>query len=181
MTQTPHPAAAPKVLVSAASKYGSTTEIAAHIGEVLSERGCVVTVAPPDEVEDLRSFDAIVLGSAVYMGRWRKEARQLAQRVPASGAPVWLFSSGPLGDPPQPEGDPVDVSEILESTSAREHVVFAGKVDKSRLSFGDRAVMSAVHAPEGDFRNWEKVTGWAIQIADRLRMSDVGAPELTGE
>lgn len=160
----------PRVLVSAASKYGSTAEIASRIGEVLSAEGCEVTVTPSDQVGDLGTFDAIVLGSAVYMGRWRKEARQLAQRVAANrdGTPIWLFSSGPLGEPPQPEGDPVDASEIQESTSSVEHVVFTGKIDKAKLSFRDRAVMNAVHAPEGDFRNWEEISNWAVRIADRL-------------
>lgn len=168
MEQTPSISRAPQVLVSAASKYGSTAEIAARIGEVLGENGCSVTLTPPEEVGDLASFDAIVLGSAVYMGRWRKDARKLAERIDGQGIPVWLFSSGPLGDPPKPAGDPVDIAEILALVPAVEHVVFAGKVDKASLSFPDRAVINAVKAPEGDFRNWAEIAGWARRIADRL-------------
>ena len=168
MTPIPSPAGAPRVLVSAASKYGSTTEIAARIGEVLTQNGCVVTVTPPEEVGDLSPIDAIVLGSAVYMGRWRKEARKLAERIAGRSVPVWLFSSGPLGDPPHPVEVPVDVAGILESTSAQEHVTFAGMADMSKLSFPDRAVFNAVHAAKGDFRDWEEITAWATRIADRL-------------
>ena len=69
-----------KVLVSAASKYGATGEIAQAIADVLAERGCQVTVLPPEKAGAVGEFDAVVLGSAVYMGQWMKPARQLAAR-----------------------------------------------------------------------------------------------------
>ncbi len=83
--------------------------------------------------------------------------------------PVWLFSSGPIGDPPKPEEDPVDVAGILRATKAREHRVFAGKLVKKQLSFGEKAMVLAFRAPEGDFRDWEEIKGWAVGIADALR------------
>jgi menaquinone-dependent protoporphyrinogen oxidase len=81
---------------------------------------------------------------------------------------VWLFSSGPVGDPPKPTEDPVDASSLLERTGAREHHVFAGRLDRSRLSFGERAIAMALRAPEGDFRDWDDVRAWASGIADAL-------------
>lgn len=159
-----------KILVSAGSKYGATSEIAARLGEVLASRGHDVTVAAPDDVPGLSTFDAVVLGSAVYMGRWRKDARRLALEI-ADGLArpsVWLFSSGPVGDPPRPDEDPVDVSDVFELTSAVEHVLFAGKLDKAALGFGDRAIMNALRAPEGDYRDWQEISQWAERIADRL-------------
>jgi menaquinone-dependent protoporphyrinogen oxidase len=82
----------------------------------------------------------VVLGSAVYAGHWLKPAKELVDRSGAALAtkPVWLFSSGPVGEPPKPEEDPVDVAEILEATRAREHRVFAGKIVKKQLSFPER-------------------------------------------
>lgn len=159
-----------KVLVSAASKHSSTTEIADHIGRKLRERGLDVTISPPDQVEDVADYEAVVLGSAVYAGHWMKDARALADRI-ATADPrpaVWLFSSGPIGDPPKPEDDPVDVEPILEMTSARGHCIFAGKIDKSELSLGEKAIMVAVKAPEGDFRDWDEIVVWADEIADDL-------------
>jgi len=158
-----------KVLVSAGSKHGATAEIADFIGETLARRDLDVTVAKPEEVANLIGYQAVVLGSAVYAGRWTDSAKDLAQRVAATPSPdLWLFSSGPLGDPPKPDEDPVDVSEIMEATSARGHRVFAGKIDKSKLSFGERAIMIAVRAPEGDFRDWDEITAWAESIADTI-------------
>jgi menaquinone-dependent protoporphyrinogen IX oxidase len=39
-----------RVLVTAATKYGSTAEIARTIGDVLAKRGFDTTVIPPQEV-----------------------------------------------------------------------------------------------------------------------------------
>jgi menaquinone-dependent protoporphyrinogen oxidase len=122
-----------QVLVSAGSKHGASAEIADSIGETLAGRGFDVTVAKPEEVTDVAGYQAVVLGSAVYAGHWTDPANDLAQRVAAADPKpaVWLFSSGPLGDPPKPEEDPVDVSEIVEANSARGHRVFSGKIDSA--------------------------------------------------
>jgi menaquinone-dependent protoporphyrinogen oxidase len=159
-----------KVLVCAASKYGATSEIAQAVADVLAERGCEVTVLPPQKVGAIEEFDAVVLGSAVYMGQWMKPARELAQRSAGALAarPVWLFSSGPIGEPAQPADNPVDVTKILQATEARDHQIFTGKLAKKHLKFPDRAIVSAIRAQEGDFRNWTQITDWATSIADAL-------------
>jgi menaquinone-dependent protoporphyrinogen oxidase len=160
-----------RILVTAATKYGATGEIAQAIGAVLSERGLDTTVVPPEQVQGLDDYDAVVLGSAVYAGHWLQPARELVDRSSEALAarPVWLFSSGPIGDPPKPEEDSVDVAEIMGATKAREHRVFAGKLVKRQLSFPDRAIAAALRVPEGDFRDWEEVKGWAAEIADAQR------------
>jgi menaquinone-dependent protoporphyrinogen oxidase len=160
-----------RVLVTAATKYGATSEIAQAIGEVFTERGWDAVVVPPERVQAIDSFDAVVLGSAVYAGHWLKPARELVDRSRDALAPrpVWLFSSGPIGDPPKPEEDPVDVAEIMEATKACGHRVFAGKLVKKQLSFPDRAIAAALRVPEGDFRDWEEIKAWAAEIADAQR------------
>jgi len=159
-----------KVLVCAASKYGATYEIAQAVADVLAERGCTVTVLPAEKVTTVEEFDAVVLGSAVYIGRWLKPARELAERSAAALAarPVWLFSSGPVGEPAKPADNPVDVTKVLEDTRARDHQIFTGKVVRKALSFPDRAVVSALRVQEGDFRDWAEIRTWAAGIADAL-------------
>jgi menaquinone-dependent protoporphyrinogen IX oxidase len=120
-----------RVLVTTATKYGGTAEIAAAIAEVLDEHGLEVA-------------------------------------VPLAGRPVWLFSSGPVGDPPKPEEDPVDVADLLAATEAREHRVFPGKLVRKQLSFPERAIVSVLRVPEGDFRDWTEIRKWAAGIADTL-------------
>jgi len=159
-----------RILVSAGSKHGSTAEIAERIAAVLTDRGQDVDIASPDQVTDLSSYDAVVLGSAVYAGHWVASAKELADRIAALSThpETWIFSSGPVGDPPKPEENAVDVEPILEATTAREHRVFSGKIDKAKLSFGEKAILVAVRAPEGDFRDWNEIESWANEIADQL-------------
>ncbi len=95
-----------KVLVAYASKYGSTREIAEKIGVVLKDAGFAVDVLPADKVADVGPYRAVVLGSAVYIGGWRKAAAKFlkANERALAERPVWLFSSGPTG-----QGDPVEL------------------------------------------------------------------------
>jgi menaquinone-dependent protoporphyrinogen oxidase len=69
----------------------------------------------------------------------------------------------------------IDAAPILEATNAREHRVFAGKIDRDRLAFGEKAIVVALRAPEGDFRDWEAIRGWARSIADEARSLSRGA------
>jgi menaquinone-dependent protoporphyrinogen oxidase len=159
-----------RVLVVAASKYGATAEIASTIGEVLNTHGCEATVASPDQVVGVEAYDAVVLGSAVYAGHWLKPAKELVGRLGGTlgSRPIWLFSSGPIGEPPKPEEDPVDVAAIVAATGARDHQVFTGKLDKRRLSFPEQAITIALRVPDGDFRDWDAIRSWATAIADDL-------------
>ena len=156
-----------KVLVTAATRHGSTAEIAAAIAGVLRRRGVDVDQIAPSDVHDITRYDAVVLGSAVYAGRWLKSAtafvsrweQQLTQR------PVWLFSSGPIGQPPKPAELPV-VAQIVCRTHAVEHRVLAGRLDKDGLGLLERTMVRAVRAPEGDYRDWLEINEWAAGIAD---------------
>ena len=167
-----------KVLVSVASRYGATGEIARSIGEALAERGLETAVIPPDQVQSLEGYDAVVLGSAVYAGRWLKPAREMVGRLGDSLAarPVWLFSSGPIGDPPKPEGDPTDIEELAQRTRARAHRVFGGRMERRALTFPDRAIVTAMRVPDGDYRDWVEIEGWASGIAEELGAGSLSAP-----
>jgi menaquinone-dependent protoporphyrinogen oxidase len=159
-----------KILVSAASKHGATADIARAIGDTLAEAGHEAVVLPPDAVTSLAGYDAVVIGSGLYVGHWMDAARALVERVgdELAGRPVWLFSSGPVGDPPKPEEDPVDLPQLIAATGARGHRLFAGLVDKGRLGLGEKVILAAVRAPEGDFRPWDDIRAWAREIAAEL-------------
>jgi menaquinone-dependent protoporphyrinogen oxidase len=160
-----------KVLVAAASRHGATAEIGETIGEVLRQRGLEVQVMQAEDVHDLVGYDAAVLGSAVYVGKWLGPARDLVERRADELAtmPVWLFSSGPIGDPLRPEPDEaVAVDGFVSAVRARAHRLFGGKLDKRKLGFGEKAVVVAFRAPEGDFRDWDEIRAWAEEIATDL-------------
>ncbi len=160
-----------RVLVAVASKHGSTWEIGQAIGEILHERGHRAIVVRVEDIDGLEDYDAVVLGSAVYAGHWLRPAQHFASVFSAQllSLPVWLFSSGPLGKPPR-SGDErsVSIGKMVRLTQPKGHRIFAGKLDKKQLGFAERAILTAVRAPEGDFREWEAIRGWAAAIADFL-------------
>jgi menaquinone-dependent protoporphyrinogen oxidase len=164
-----------QILVAYGSKYGATAEIAERIGEVLGEAGLAADVLPADRVDDVTPYEAVVLGSAVYIGRWQKPAVSFLKANEESLArrPVWLFSSGPTG-----EGDPVELTQgwgfpkslqpIADRIQPRDIAVFHGHVDPAKVNFIERWMIKIVKAPSGDFRDWEAITSWAKAIADAL-------------
>jgi menaquinone-dependent protoporphyrinogen oxidase len=158
--------------VASASRHGGTREIAAAIAAELREAGLEVDDLPVEEVEQIDGYDAVVLGSAVYVGKWLAPARRLVEEraEELSRRPVWLFSSGPVGRPPRPEGDAaVDVSEIVAAVGPREHRILPGRLERAELGLRERAIVKVVGAQEGDSRDWEAVGAWARGIAEALR------------
>jgi menaquinone-dependent protoporphyrinogen oxidase len=167
-------AAGRRILVTAGSKHGATHEIADAIARALQDDGVTAVSVPVERNPDPADFDAVVLGSAVYAGRWRDEARHWASTRAAvlRDRPVWLFSSGPIGEPPFPPDEPHDAPPLVQVTGARAHRVFPGRLDKSLLTFPERAMVTAMRAPLGDFRDWAAVRAWAADIATALHAEE---------
>lgn len=165
-----------EVLVAHASKYGATAEIAQRIGDVLEQAGLQVVVQPAEQVRDVTPYSAVVLGVAVYMGQWRKEAVKLleANSAPLAGKDTWIFVSGPTE-----EGDPVELMEgwvipnklkpLVDQISPHEVAVFHGAIDPDKLNFMERTVIKTVKAETGDFRDWKAIEAWAQVVAESLR------------
>jgi len=155
-------------LVAYASRHASTREIAERIAARLRELGRETDVMPVDEVRDIDSYEGVVVGSAIYYGRWLVSAVEFVRRNRAAltGRPVWLFSSGPLGT--QPGEEPAQMGELREALVARGHRVFSGALDRGRLGIAERLVARAVRAPYGDFRRWDEIDAWAETIASQL-------------
>ena len=165
-----------QVLVTYATKHGATEEIAERIGQVLRQAGLRTDVLPADRVSDLTPYNAVVLGSAVYIGRWRKEAATFlkANEKVLAERPVWLFSSGPTG-----EGDPVALTQdwhfpkalqpIADRIRPRDIAVFHGTLNIKKLNPVEKWMIKNVKAPLGDFRDWDAITSWATAIADVLK------------
>lgn len=166
-----------KVLVAYASKHGATREIAHAIANTLNNEGLKASTRELPHVENLDEYDAFVLGSAVYMGRWMKEATQfLSENADKlSKKPSWIFSSGPTG-----EGDPhellegweypAEIESAVDKIHPREVVLFHGRLEKDKLNWFSRWVVRMVKAELGDFRQWHQITEWAQAIAKELRV-----------
>ncbi|HET9416861.1 MAG TPA: flavodoxin domain-containing protein [Candidatus Limnocylindria bacterium] len=163
------------VLVTVASRHGGTGEIGEVIAGVLRDAGLEATTAAPEDVRSVDGHDAVILGSAVYAGRWIDHARAFAQRHHAElrARPVWLFSSGPIGTPLAPMEESPDGPRLERELGARMHRTFPGRINPDTLGWVERTITRMVKAPNGDFRDWEAIRAWADQIASDLRPVEV--------
>ncbi len=123
-----------KVFVCVASRHHSTQEIAEAVAQELRSAGVQADVRTPAEAPYPAGYDAVIVGSAVYMGHWLGDARAFvedhAEQLKAK--PVWLFSCGPLGsDRDKPQAEALELPRLMEWTNARGHASFFGKLDKA--------------------------------------------------
>ncbi len=159
-----------RVLVTVASRHGGTAEIGAAVARVLRDAGHEVTERGPDEVQQVGGYDAVVLGSSVYVGRLAAALRELVDRQAGQLAarPVWLFWSGPVGAPASAPQEPDDVATVARRVGAREVRCFGGRLQREELGLAERALVAMIDAEQGDFRDFADVEEWAAGIAREL-------------
>jgi menaquinone-dependent protoporphyrinogen oxidase len=156
------------ILVAYASRYGSTREVAESIAATLRGRLLDVEVRPAGEVSDLEGYAGVVLGGAIYMGRWHRDARVFAKRFAGRlwELPVAVFALGPTDDVPEHRaGSEKQFRAALgklpfEPVATR---LFGGVVDPRKLHFPFNRM------PAADVRDWDAVRVWALAVADRLQ------------
>jgi len=163
-----------RVLVAVASRHGSTLELAQAMGQALRSHGVEAEIHQVDEIPPVGTgsadeFDGILLGSALYEHRWLTAASRFAEeRSPAlRGRPVWLFSSGAVGNPAMHEG-PDELPDLQRWTGAGEHQIFPGRLDENDLDADERRVVDELGVDGGDYRDWAAVRAWAGRFADTL-------------
>lgn len=163
-----------KVLVAYASKMGATADIAEAIGAELQAHGHDVDVLDVARVADLAPYDAVVLGSALYMRGWRREAvRFLRHHVDDLRArQVWLFHSGPVGpDRDQEQDMPPTVRHLAHEIGATPAVTFPGRLEKATAK-GFLARHLATGNLADDSRDWSKVRHWSDDINAALEATE---------
>ena len=159
-----------RVLVAVGSKYGSAREVGRVIADTLQQYGFVVDFSDASDVRAVTAYDAVIIGSAVYGGLWRRDASSLTKehRELLKSRAVWTFSVGM--ENVVVEGQPKDEAyAITEAIGGREHKRFAGALDAKKLNIGERALIRALDPPLGDFRDFDEVRAWADGVAVQLR------------
>lgn len=164
-----------KILLAVATRHGATHGIADAISRELAGLGLDAPVRNLETVLDPGGYDAAILGTAIYMGHPMPVVQRFveAHEGTLAAMPVWLFASGALGtDQPVPPRPSAELDRMSERIGAREARTFGGRLEAAELSVGERIVTKAVHAPEGDFRDWEAIGAWAREIATSLLALD---------
>ena len=171
-----------RVLVTYATRAGSTGEVAAILGEVLNARGFAVDVKPIQDNPVLAGYQAVLIGSAVRMGQWLPEAVDYLKthQQALNAMPVALFTvhMNNLGEDEESEKNRnsyLDAVRPLVNPVAE--AFFAGKMDFARLSFLDRLIARLVKAPEQDLRDWNKVRAWAEEVEPMLGPTQKGGSD----
>jgi menaquinone-dependent protoporphyrinogen oxidase len=164
-----------RILVVHASRMGSTEEIAQAIGTQLTSRGFAVDVRPTTSALDAPSYDAVVVGSAVYNGHWDKHAvHYLQDQAPdLAERPTWLFQSGPCGPNASGAGTtPHHIAQICSEIGARPPRTFGGNLDPARAKTWLARRFTKGNL-SGDYRDWDAIRGFADEIADALNSAQV--------
>jgi menaquinone-dependent protoporphyrinogen oxidase len=167
-----------KILVTYASRTGSTVGVAEAIGQTLVESGAEVEVRPMEEIKDLAPYRAVVAGSAIQNKQWLPEAMQFLHTHQATLAqkPFAAFlvcMTLAIADGKYRE----HVADFLQPVRALVQPVsegfFAGVLDISKVpSFCDRLMfrLSVIFGvwSEGDHRDWNAIRAWADSIRPLL-------------
>ncbi|NQT57634.1 MAG: flavodoxin domain-containing protein [Bacteroidetes bacterium] len=164
-----------RVLVAYATKYGAAAEIAKKIGQILNEAGYSAEVLSVERVADLKSYQAVVLGSSVYIGQWRKKASRFLKRniKVLSEKSVWLFSCGLTGKDESEDvkvdwNFPKALQPVADQIQPRDITLFLGKVDLEKLNPLEKMMFKNAQGSIGDFRDWDLITSWAGGIVKTL-------------
>ena len=154
-----------------ASKHGATDEVADAIAKRLEAADCAVDRLAPADVTTVDPYDAVVVGSAVYILQWMPEAHEFMERFQDQlrDKQVWAFSVGMNGVPKHSEQDANRVGPLLTHVNCRELRTFPGRYKPALLSLRERSIARLAGVVEGDFRDWDAIDAWADEIAAQLR------------
>ncbi len=163
------------VLVAYATRYGSTQEVGEAVAATLRERGLEVELQPAREVRSLERYQAVVLGTALYMFRFHKDARRFLahHRATLAGRPVAVFALGPFNNE---EKEWQGVRAQLDTELAKfpwlapvAKQVFGGKFDPAKLRFPYNLLPALKRLPASDIRDWKAIHDWASGVAEKLQ------------
>lgn len=165
-----------KILIAYASRCGSTGGVADTVGQVLHASGASVDVRLLKKVKDISPYQAIIVGSAIRMGKWLPEAADFVKKhkEALSKLPVAFFVVCLTMKDDTPENRNTVLNYLKPVHQEAPQVIpvdtglFAGAVDFKKLSFVYRIVLKSMDIVEGDYRNWEAVKNWAGEVSRKI-------------
>ena len=168
------------ILVTYASAYGSTAEVAHKIGKYFTEQGSIVAVLRPTEVKNINQYDVIIVGSPIRYEHWMPEARTFVidNQEHLSKVPVaYFFCCLALAirtDDTERKGKQYADKLIVLSSQVQPLSIgrFAGVLDFSKMPFPIRFIFKIfskiIGLKEGDHREWNEIQQWTKDLASKL-------------
>lgn len=163
------------ILVTYATRYGSTQEVAEAVAATLRERGLAVDMEPMQQVRSLDQYRAVVLGAPLYMFHWHKDALHFLarHREALTQRPVAIFALGPIH---AEEKEFQEVRKQLDKELAkfpwltpRAIEIFGGKFDLQKLTFPYNLVPTLKSMPASDVRDWTAIRAWTSNLAAQFQ------------
>jgi menaquinone-dependent protoporphyrinogen oxidase len=170
-----------RFLVTCGSTHGGTQSLGEMVADAIRDQGFTAEVRPPGQVRQLADYDAVIVGGALYAGRWHRAARRFVRRHTAElrQVPVYFFSSGPLDDsasraeiPPVP-----GVQGLMDQVGARGHATFGGRLAPDAKGFPARQMAKKL---SGDWRDPCHVDAWTHHVIGEVAASAVQADKAIG-
>jgi menaquinone-dependent protoporphyrinogen oxidase len=157
------------VLVIHAGKMGSTRQIAETIADELRSGGLSVDVCAAATAPEPSGYRAVVLGSAIYLRRWRPDAVRYLRRHLATlrDLSLWLYQSGPI-DPDTITPVPRAVRRVGARLDTRPPTTFGGRLDAQHARGLLARCMASSADMRGDSRDWDAIRAWARGIREDL-------------
>jgi menaquinone-dependent protoporphyrinogen oxidase len=160
----------PQILITYATRAGSTAEIASEIGQTLEKNGLNVEIKPVRQVASLSGYQTVLLGSPIRMGSWLPEMVKFIQAHQAAlnALPTALFTVHMLNvgeDESSRTARTAYVAPVRTLLPNAQQAFFTGRMDFSRLSLLDRFIAKMVKAVESDQRDWNAIQQWAQTLS----------------
>jgi menaquinone-dependent protoporphyrinogen oxidase len=171
-----------RFLVTYGSARGGTQGLASMIAQAIRDQGFTAEVLPSSQVGRLADYDAVIVGGALYAGRWHKAARRFVRRHGAElrQMPVYLFSSGPLDDSASRTDIPpvAGVKRLMTQVGARGHITFGGRLAPDAKGFPARQMARKL---SGDWRDLREVGAWTHDVIGEVAASAVRRDKAAGQ
>ena len=166
-----------RVLIVYDTKYGATRTIANQIQDVLCASGAQVDMSLVKRIQDISTYDVVILGSAIISEKWRPDILKFlkAQEGALATKHVAVFIVCGLLKDDTPENRDIAKKYYIDKVLQKIPLIvpvgnpglFAGVIDYSVLTPKDEFLLRLLYGkilPEGDYRNCDKVTQWTEDI-----------------
>ncbi len=154
-----------RLLITYATRAGSTAEVVTAIGESLASRGLTVDVKPVKENPSLKGYDGVIMASAIRTGNWLPEAveyvkanQQVLKSMPVALVTVHMNNTG--DDEASTTARLAYLNSVRPLLNPHDEVFFSGAIKIEKLSMLDRLVLKMVKATVEDKRDWNKIRNW---------------------